>query len=249
MTSERQFSLLSEGDNQHNRQEGGYASEPDGRHALTLRCRPTKRTWSEGVRNMCTIANEGWASTAVACVSALALLAISLMPARTGAQTVSTSSTTFTKSESTGTVSVVPGTAMPVDCVRLAKEICTFEVRGSEKSIAYEGPGELTERVTVDFTKPVSSGAGVCFPQMGIGTIHTSRGDYTFYNQGETCRPPQSAGVAPGFGNTMLHAVITGGTGRFQHAIGTLAVTVVSHPPAVTLYHTSGAIIGMEAAP
>jgi hypothetical protein len=63
---------------------------------------------------------------------------------------------------------------------------------------------------------------------------------------GQTCRPPESAGVAPGFGNTMLNSIITGGTGRFQHAVGTLTVSVVSHPPIVTLYHTIGAFVGVE---
>lgn len=184
--------------------------------------------------------------TAVACIGAvLSLCAISFGSTVASAQTTSTSSAAVTKSESTGTASIVPGTAMPTDCLRSAKEICTFDLRGSEASTAYEGPGELTERVTIDFTKPASSAAGVCFRQLGVGTIHTGHGDYNFYNQGETCGPPQSAGVAPGFGNAMLHSVVTGGTGQYQHAMGTLAVTVVSHPP-VILYHTSGALIGVE---
>jgi hypothetical protein len=64
-----------------------------------------------------------------------------------------------------------------------AKEICTFDLRGTETSNAYEGPGQLTERITDDFTKPQSSAAGVCFPVLGIGTIRTSQGDdFNFYN-------------------------------------------------------------------
>jgi len=180
---------------------------------------------------------------------AVAVLGLALLASQSSGQTAGTPTTTVIKSESIGTVSVVQGSPTPTDCLRSAKEICTFEVRGAETSIAYEGPGELTERVTVDFTKPQSSGAGACFPQLGIGTIHTSHGDYNFYNQGMTCRPPESAGVAPGFGNTMLNSIITGGTGRFQHAAGTLTVSVVSHPQIVTLYHTIGAFIGVEASP
>lgn len=162
------------------------------------------------------------------------------------AQNADTPTTTLTKSESIGTASVVQGSAKPTDCLRSAKEVCTFELRGAETSIAYEGTGELTERVTIDFTKAQSSGAGICFPQLGIGTIHTSHGDYDFFNQGMTCRPPEAAGVVPGFGNTMLNSIITGGTGRFQHATGTLTVSVVSHPPIVTLYHTIGAFVGVQ---
>ncbi|MGA9867823.1 MAG: hypothetical protein WBQ75_15460 [Acetobacteraceae bacterium] len=176
-------------------------------------------------------------------------MAVSFAPSSGGAQSANSSPAVVTRSESTGTVSVTAGTAVPVGCLQSAKEICTFDVRGSETSSAYEGQGELSERVVVDFTKPMSSGAGVCFPQMGTGTIHTSQGDFNFYNQGETCIPPHSAGVAAGFGNALLHSVVTGGTGRFQRAVGTLAVTVVSHPPAITLYHTSGAIVGVEPAP
>jgi hypothetical protein len=106
----------------------------------------------------------------------------------------------------------------------------------------------LTERVVIDFSKPASSGAGVCFPQMVVGTMHTAGGDYNFYGQGENCVPPKSSGAAPGFGNAILHTVITGGTGRFEHAMGTLAATVASHPP-IVLYHASGAIMGIQPAP
>ncbi len=188
-------------------------------------------------------------SAAVVPVVAIAVLGVALLASRSSAQTAGTPPMTVTKVESAGTVSVVQGSPTPTDCLQSAKEICTFEVQGSETSIAYEGSGKLTERVTIDFTKPLSSGAGVCFPQLGIGTIHTSHGDYNFYNQGQTCRPPESAGVAPGFGNTMLSSIITGGTGRFQHAVGTLTVSVVSHPPFVTLYHTIGAFVGIQSSP
>ncbi len=129
------------------------------------------------------------------------------------------------------------------------RQLLAQHMQGSETSSAYEGRGELSEHIILDFTKPTSSAAGNCFPQMGIGTIHTLQGDYNFYNQGETCVPPHSGDVAPGFGNAMLHSIVTGGTGRFQHAIGTLAVTAVSHPPAIILYHTAGAFAGVERAP
>jgi hypothetical protein len=180
--------------------------------------------------------------------TALALLAISFVPGRSSAETRNTSPVVFTKAESTGTVSVIPNTAKPSDCLRAAKEVCTFEVRGSETNTAYDGPGELGEHITIDFSRPESSGAGICFPQMVVGTMHTAAGDYNFYSQGENCIPPKSSGVAPGFGNLILHVVIIGGTGRFEHAVGTLMATAVSHPPAPTLYHTSGAIIGIQPA-
>lgn len=153
-----------------------------------------------------------------------------------------------TNAEATGIVSVVQGSPTPKDCLRTAKEICTYEVRATETSNAYEGQGQLIERVTVDFTKPLLSAAGVCFPQLGIGTIHTSQGDFNLYNQGQTCRPPQSAGVAPGFGNIMLNTVITGATGRFEHAVGAFTVSAISHPPAPGLYHAIGAFVGIEPA-
>lgn len=181
----------------------------------------------------------------VAAVTAMAMIGLSIKTKQANAQTASPPSPTFIRAESTGTVSVVPNTVKPADCLRAAKEPCTLEVRGSEVSTAYDGPGQLTERVTLDFSKPVSSDAGVCFPQIGIGKLHTSRGDYNFYNQGESCLPPKGADVPPGFRNGTLHVVITGGTGRYQHAVGTLAVTYVAHPSG-TLYHTTGAFIGVQ---
>jgi len=170
-----------------------------------------------------------------------AVLAASGSSAQTAAPTV-------TKAEATGIVSLVQGSPTPTDCLRSAKEICTYQIEGTETNDAYAGPGQLTERITIDFTKPQSSAAGVCFPQLGIGTVHTAQGDFNFYNQGLNCREPQSAGVTPGFVNVMLNAVITGGTGRFQHAMGTFTVSAVLHPPAPTLYHTVGAFAGVEPA-
>jgi hypothetical protein len=176
---------------------------------------------------------------------AAAVLTIGLLT-EGNAQTTNTSSPTVTRAEATGVTSVVQGSSTPKDCLRSAKETCTFEIQGSETSNVYEGSGRLTERITVDFTKPQSSAAGVCFPQFGVGTVHTTQGDFNFFNQGETCRPPQSAGVTPGFGDAMLSVVITGGTGRFQHAVGTASVSAVSHPPAPGLYHAVAAFVGLE---
>ena len=190
-------------------------------------------------------------STSAAAVRAAAVaaaFAAVLAASQSSAQTAPTASPTVTTDEATGLVSVVPGSLVPKDCLRSAKEICTYEVRGTETSNAYQGPGQFTEHITLDFTKPQSSAAGVCFPQFGTATMRTSQGDFNFYNQGQNCRPPQSAGVAPGFGNIMLNVVITGGTGRFQHAVGALTVSVVSHPPAPALYHAIGAFAGVEPA-
>jgi hypothetical protein len=180
--------------------------------------------------------------------SVAAAFAVALAGSQSSAQTAGAASPTVTTAEATGIVSVIQGSPTPKDCLHSAKEICTYEIRGTETSNAYAGPGRLTERITVDFTKPQSSAAGVCFPQLGIGTIHTSQGDFNFYNQGQTCRPPQSAGVAPGFGNITLNVVITGGTGRFQHAVGTASVSAISHPPAPGLYHAFAAFVGIEPA-
>ena len=185
---------------------------------------------------------------AVRAGAAAAALAAGLAASQSSAQTAATSSPTVTTAEATGITSLVQGSPTPKDCLRSAHEICTFKIRGTENSNAYKGPGRLTERITVDYTKPQFSAAGVCFSQLCIGTIHTSQGDFNFYNQGQTCRPPQSASVAPGFGNTMLSVVITGGTGWFQHAIGTASISAISHPPAPGLYHAVVAFVGIEPA-
>jgi hypothetical protein len=190
-------------------------------------------------------------STSAATVRAAAVaagFAAALAASQSSAQTAAPASPTVTTAEATGLVSVVPGSPAPKDCLRSAKEICTYQVRGTETSNAYQGPGQFTEHITVDFTKPQSSAAGVWFPQLGIGTISTSQGDFNFYNQGQNCRLPQSAGAAPGFGSIMLNVVITGGTGRFQHAVGAFTVSVVAHPPAPALYHAIGAFAGVEPA-
>lgn len=189
-----------------------------------------------------------WNATAFAGIvgATLALLTHSFGQEPAEAQDKSAQPTRFTRSESIGTVSIVPGTATPSDCIRAAKEVCTFEVRGSEASSAYDGPGELSEHITIDYTQPSSSAAGVCFPQIGIGTMRTSRGEFNFFNQGEGCTPPTPAAVPPGFGNGLLHSAVTGGTGQFRHAMGTLLVTSVSHAPMGVLYHTIGAFVGLE---
>jgi hypothetical protein len=177
-----------------------------------------------------------------------AALAVTFAASQSSAQTAATSSPTVTTAEATGIVSVIPGSLTPKDCLRAAKEICTYDVRATETSNAYKGLGRFTERVTIDFTKPQSSANGVCFPQLGVATMHTSQGYFDFFNQGQNCRPPQSAGVAPGFGNILLSVVITGGTGRFQHAVGVFTVSVATHPPAPALYHATGAFVGLESA-
>jgi hypothetical protein len=179
-------------------------------------------------------------------VAAAAAFAAALAASQSNAQTAGTASPTVTRAEATGIVSVVPGSPTPKDCLRFAKEICTCEIRATETGNTYEGPGQLTERVTIDFTKPQSSAAGICFPQFGIGTVHTAQGDFNLYNQGQNCRPPQSASVAPGFRNIMLNTVITGGTGRFQHALGAFTVSANAvPPPAPSLYHAIGAFVGI----
>ena len=181
--------------------------------------------------------------------AAAAFVAV-LTASQSNAQTAGTRSQTITQAEATGIVSVVPGSPTPKDCLRSAKEICTYQIRGTETSNGYEGPGQLTERVTLDFTKPQSSAAGLCFPQFGVGTIHTAQGDFNLYNQGQNCRPPQSAGVAPGFGYIILTTVITGGTGRFQHVVGTFTVSALAvRPPTPGLYHAVGALVGVGPAP
>lgn len=191
---------------------------------------------------------ESGTSVAVRVAAAAVAFAAALAASQSSAQTAPPAPPTVTTVEATGIVSVVQASPTPKDCLRFAKEPCTYEVRGTETSNAYEGPGQLTEHVTVDFTKPQSSAAGVCFPQLGSGTIHTSQGDFNLYNQGQSCRPPQSAGIAAGFSNIMLNATITGGTGRFQHAVGTAIVSVVLHPPAPAFYHVTGAFAGIEPA-
>jgi hypothetical protein len=178
----------------------------------------------------------------------VAAMAVALAAPQSTAQTAGKPSPTVTTAEATGITSLVQGSPTPKDCLRSVKEVCTYEIRGTETSNAYEGPGQMTQRITTDFTKPQSSAAGVCFPELGVGMIHTSQGDFNFYTQGQTCRPPQSAGVAPTFGNTMVNVVITGGTGRFQHTVGTASVSVVSHPPAPSLYHAVAAFVGLEPA-
>jgi hypothetical protein len=185
---------------------------------------------------------------AVRVSAAAAAFAAMLAASQSNAQTAGTPSPTVTTVEATGMTSLVEGSPTPKDCLRSAKEVCTYDIRGTETSNAYEGPGRLTARITDDFTKPQSSAAGFCFPELGVGTIQTSQGNFNFYNQGQYCRPPQSAGVAPGFGNILLSVVITGGTGRFQHAVGAFTVSVATHPPAPALYHATGAFVGLEPA-
>ena len=142
----------------------------------------------------------------------------------------------------TGTVQFVPRTQSPADCLRSANGVCAYDVTGTESSTAYQGPGHLTEHLTIDFTQPRRSAAGVCFPQLGTGTMHTADGDYRFFNQGETCAPPAPIG-ADGWRNGYHDSAIYAGTGVFANVAGTLSITVIVHAPDVAVYHSAGALV------